>query len=217
MSESNITYLFTPRETLRPLFSYFDMPFPDVLEKPLNMTRVLQNNDTVSGDINISKTAMGGTLFSPSIHATPAQITPSGPFWNNGVAHSIRSSPLSMGKDGKGFVTIENILVRLNTSYAPHGAFPVLSKETLPDENGTATFIGYDAVVCLELYEPWVLDVYNSSVGLPASFRIVGKGPSVTDMNTQLVKERRKGKPLNRQDFDGPVSMGLNSTAMRNV
>ena len=160
---------------------------------------------------------MGGMSVSPSIYTAPIQITPSAPFWNNGVAHSISSFPLSMGQDGTGFVTIENTLVRLNTSYAPHGAFPVLSKETLPDENGTATFIGYDAVVCLELYEPWVLDVYNSSVGLPASFRIVGKGPSVTDMNTQLVKERRKGKPLNRQDFDGPVSMGLNSTAMRNV
>lgn len=122
-----------------------------------------------------------------------------------------------MGADGAGFVTVENILVRLNTSYAPNGVFPVLSKDSVPDKDGNPTYIGYDACVCLELYEPWVLDVYNSTVGVPTSLRIVDAGAALRDMSNAFLKERRKGPPLNDKDWDGPVGRALNSSLMRNV
>ena len=113
------------------------------------------------------------------------------------------------GQDGKGFITVENILVRLNTSYAPNGAFG-LEGSSIPDVNGTATFIGYDAAVCLELYEPWVLEVYNSSIGSPSSTRIVDKAAEIKDMNTKRLKEKRLGKPVSNP----LVKRVLNSTNM---
>ena len=106
---------------------------------------------------------------------------------------------------------MENILVRLNTSYAPHGTFGIKGDYSMPDKDGVATFIGYDAAVCVELYEPWVLEVYNSSVGLPSSIRIVDKGAEIRDMNTVHLKEKRSGKPVS----DPLVKRALNSTNMR--
>ena len=113
------------------------------------------------------------------------------------------------GHAGNGFITVENILVRLNNSYAPNGTFGV-EGISVPDVNGTATFIGYDAAVCLELYEPWVLEVYNSSVGFPNSMRIVDKAAKIMDMNTEKMRENRLGEPIS----DPLVKRELNSTNM---
>jgi hypothetical protein len=107
-------------------------------------------------------------------------------------------------------VTVENILVRLNTTYAPNGTFSTTGS-SIPDQNGTTTFIGYDAAVCLELYEPWILEVYNSSAGLPISMRIVDKSAVVTDApNTteKLIGDRLMDPSVKRQ---------LNSTGLMNV
>ena len=106
---------------------------------------------------------------------------------------------------------MENILVRLNTSFAPHGTFGIKGDYSMPDKDGFATFIGYDAAVCLELYEPWVLEVYNSSVGFPSSIRIVDKAAEIKDVNTEQLKEKRSGKPVS----DPLVKRALNSTNMR--
>ena len=110
------------------------------------------------------------------------------------------------GQDGKGFITLENILVRLNTSFAPNGTFGIKGNST-PDKDGFATFIGYDAAVCLELYEPWVLEVFNSSVGFPISMRIVDKAAEIKDMNTEKISGKMISYPL--------VKRELNSTNMR--
>jgi len=104
---------------------------------------------------------------------------------------------------------MENILVRLNTSFAPNGTFGIKG-DSVPDKDGFATFIGYDAAVCLELYEPWVLEVYNSSVGFPSSMRIVDNGTEIKDMNTEKIKEKRLGKPVSNP----LVKRALNSTNM---
>jgi len=114
------------------------------------------------------------------------------------------------GQDGKRFITMENILVRLNTSYAPHGTFAVNGSDSVPDKDGSPTFIGYDAAVCLELYEPWVVEVYNSSVSFPSSIRIVDNGTEIKDMNTEKSKEKRSGKRVS----DPLVKRELNSTNM---
>ena len=114
------------------------------------------------------------------------------------------------GQDGNGFMTVENILVRLNNTYAPNGTFGVKGN-LVPGFNGAEpTFIGYDAAVCLELYEPWVLEVYNSSVGFPNTMRIVDKAAKIVDMNTEKMKENRLGKPIS----DPLVKRELNSTNM---
>jgi hypothetical protein len=67
-------------------------------------------------------------------------------------------------------VTVENILVRLNTTYAPNGTFSTTGS-SIPDQNGTTTFIGYDAAVCLELYEPWILIFLQQAMAMTTGAR----------------------------------------------
>jgi hypothetical protein len=73
---------------------------------------------------------------------------------------------------------------------------------------GQSTFIGLDAAVCLELYEPWVLETYNNSVGVPTTIRIVNKGNTVIDENTPEFQEVNIGPPLT----DPTLKRHLNST-----
>lgn len=97
----------------------------------------------------------------------------------------------SAGQDGKGFVTIESVLVRLNTSYTPSGTFALYSSEAIPDATGNPTYIGYDAAVCLELYEPYILETFNSTTGSPDSLRLVDKSAEIADV---FWRERNIGK-----------------------
>ena len=108
------------------------------------------------------------------------------------VLGKISDKLVASGEDGAGFVTLENIFIRLNTTFAPEGSFSRLSDVSIPDGNGEPTFIGFDAAVCLELYEPWVVELYNSSVAYPNSLRIVDKAAAVTALNAH----QRAGKTL---------------------
>lgn len=51
--------------------------------------------------------------------------------------------------------------------------------------------IGYDAAVCLELFEPYVVEVYNTTGSLPSSNRIVTKGNKVMSVNDGEQFQRR--------------------------
>ncbi|KAF7330818.1 hypothetical protein MVEN_02421000 [Mycena venus] len=194
-SAAGFTYLFTPRDILRSLFSSFEMDFPSVLEAPLNLTTTMQPNDTFPSGLNASDIALAALFF------------------DNGVAHSFKSVPTSMGGDGNGFVSIETLLVRLNTTYTPNGKFLTHSDLAVPDVTGQDTFIGMDAAVCLELYEPWVLETYDNSVGVPTSLRIVNKGNTVVDANTTDFQEVNIAPPLT----DPTLKRHLNSTNLFNV
>jgi len=91
------------------------------------------------------------------------------------VAHSFHTRTIQdTAIKGQAWITIETVLIRLNTEYTPSGRFPVYSNVT--DANGVASRIGYDAAVCMEKYEPWIVEAYNTSVGFPAILRIVEKG-----------------------------------------
>ncbi|KAJ3509093.1 hypothetical protein NLJ89_g5402 [Agrocybe chaxingu] len=207
LSENNRTYVFTPRDALTPLFAGFAMNFPEILKAPFNFSAAMHENDTVPAVLRASNISLGAM------------------FWDNGVAHSMKSTPLNMGMHpyfiphpilkiirsgagevGTGFVTVENILVRLNTTYAPHGKFDVLGPYPLPNEDGNMTYIGYDAAVCVELYEPWVLEVYNSSAGAPATVRIRDAIGTLRDLESEEMQGERITDPL--------VSRGLNSSHM---
>lgn len=130
------------------------------------------------------------------------------PIYRNSAPFNVGDN---LGDDGHGFQTIELMLVRLNTTYALNGTFGVLGNTSVPDKDGHPTFIGYDAVVCLELYEPWVLDAYNSTIGSPNSIRVVEKAAMVTSDSFQSLRtERQLGDPVN----DPLVGRVLNSTGM---
>ncbi|KAF9033113.1 hypothetical protein BJ165DRAFT_758466 [Panaeolus papilionaceus] len=153
-NNSGITYLFTPRDTVRTLFGSFGLPVPAMVDEPLNVSATMYGDDTIPDNMTVSSWMIGV------------------PYWSNGVSNNVKSTNVSLGHDGRGFVTIENVLIRLNNSYAPHSTFAHRDRDTIPDADGNPTFIGFDAAVCLQLYEPWILDVYNSSTGPPTTMRI---------------------------------------------
>ena len=163
------------------MFKRFDRNLPASLEGPLSQAFLL------AGD------RLPATLDTSKIAAMRR-------FGDNGVAHSIQSEPVSMGEEGNGFVTIETVLIRLNTTYAPDGNFPVKSRATIGPP------IGYDSLVCLEVFEPWVLDVYNCTSSGPVTLRVVGKGAAIEDF---LQEEKRTAVA------DPNVQRVLNSTGYR--
>lgn len=116
------------------------------------------------------------------------------------------------GEDGRGWASIEHVLVRINTTYTPQGKFPHLS-DSIPDKNGVATFVGHDAAVCLELFEPWIVDVYNSTTGVPQSSEIIGAGNENIDASNQRLVEKRISPALD----DPNTARQLNSSKMVNV
>ncbi|KAF9448401.1 hypothetical protein P691DRAFT_669523 [Macrolepiota fuliginosa MF-IS2] len=181
----SMTYVFIPKDTVGTLLDYYQKPFPDGIPPA---TLVSGDQDWPS-NVNQNK-----TLYAAN-------------FYNNGVNHAYWSKPLyKMGADDTGFVSLEIVLIRLNTTFAAQGSFPIRG-DPIPDINGTATFVGYDAAVCIEVFEPWVVEVYNSTVGTPTTLRIVEKGNAVGDFSTGGVGEKRMGKQLvtndNGTDVDG--------------
>ena len=99
---------------------------------------------------------------------------------DSGVTHIFHSL---MCEWGNGWLGIETVLIRLNNSYAPNANFPVWSADPIEDASGFISRIGYDAAVCVEMYEPWIVQIYNSSLGVPTTMAIVGKSAS-TDFET---------------------------------
>ena len=95
--------------------------------------------------------------------------------------------------DSSGFYEIEIHLVRINELYTPQGVFPVFG----PDVPSGGR-VGYDAAVCVEVYEPWIVEAFNSSSGvLPLTTRIVGRGNEMRDewvdsMNSGSRNAKRK-------------------------
>lgn len=100
-----------------------------------------------------------------------------------------------------GWTTVETVLIRLNDSFTPSGRFPVYSNVSIPDARGVKTKVGYDAAVCVEKYDPWIIEAYNSSTGAPVILRIVG----TSDPDASKPSGNIQGIPLGRTRF-------LNST-----
>ncbi|KAF9464263.1 hypothetical protein BDZ94DRAFT_1289419 [Collybia nuda] len=190
---SGLTYVFTPRKTLHSLFDSYHMDYPGVLQ-PFNATTVMQGNDTLPPNLVPDDLALGGYFFS------------------NGVTHSFRSMPLTMGHEGRGWASIEHVLIRLNTTYAPNGNFDQFSS-TLPDQNGNPTYVGYDAAVCLELFEPWIVEVFNSTTGFPRSTELIGPGNELFDFSFGKKPEKMIAPPLT----DPNIIRQLNSSKMADV
>ncbi|KAK0436703.1 hypothetical protein EV421DRAFT_1979647 [Armillaria borealis] len=177
-SFNDITYLFTPRETIITLFSSFGLDrLAFSLYQEDNVTAILQLNDTLPSTVDVN-----GTAFA--------------------------------GEEGFGWISIEWVLVRLNTTYALNGTFATYSDESVLDENGRETWIGYDAAVCLELYDPYIVETYNSTTGVPSSTGIISQNKEITDSSAQgAPEEKRTGNPVTGSN----VKRQLNSTRLKDV
>jgi len=163
------------RALLEELFSSFSLPLPDQFKIPDFMA--LDRGNTLPSDLIEEEVAYICAFVLcagiPIFAANLALAT----FPDDGRAHSSESLLPTMGESQNGWVKVETVLVRLNELSAPNASFPVWDV----DEFGNR--IGYDAVVCVEMYEPWIVQIYNSGLGVPTTMNIVGKSAS-TDFET---------------------------------
>jgi hypothetical protein len=92
-----------------------------------------------------------------------------------------------------GWSSVEGFMVRLDQRFASKADFAVHKKVSVSDKWGSHSDIdvGFDAIVCVQLYEPWVVEVYNSTSGGPKTLSVLGPGRIATDK--EKVKERRRG------------------------
>jgi len=79
----------------------------------------------------------------------------------------------------QGWLVTEIVLIRLNTLSAPSGRFPVYTNVSSP---WVESRIGYDAAVCVQKYEPWIVEAYNTSITSPSTLRIVEKAYGITSL-----------------------------------
>ena len=89
-----------------------------------------------------------------------------------GKAVSLYSIPVPGLAGDQGWATLETVIIRANTNFTPSGHFPAYSNEGR--SNGVDK-IGFDAAVCVQRYESWIIETYNTSVTSPSVLRIVGK------------------------------------------
>lgn len=182
------------------LFSSFSLSLPDEFKTP--SISFLSPNDTLPSGVSEEEVAyIGAVILCTDVPAFNADSTPAG-FWDNGVAHSFHSLTPITGESGNGWVGTETVLVRLNNSYTHTASFPVWNTEAIVDASGFSSRVGYDAVVCVEMYEPWIVEIYNSSLGVPTTTAIISKSAS-TDFEADRGNE---GPHL------GSYTRALNST-----
>ena len=122
-------------------------------------------------------------------------------FEDNGMTDSFNTYDIIDRESGNGWIGIETALIRLGSSYTPNASFPVWA-DPIADPQEYSTKIGYDAVVCVEMCEPWIVQIYNSSLGVPKTMASVGKS-TTTDFEPD---DRNTGPHL------GSYTRVLNST-----
>jgi len=91
---------------------------------------------------------------------------------------SFHTTPFTTGNQE--WTSVEIVTVVLNTSFTPSGRFPLYWNESFPDANGRETRIGFDAAACVQKYESWIIEAYNTSTGSSYALQIVEKVDSST-------------------------------------
>ena len=161
------------RAFLENLFSSFSLPLPDRFKTP--EVPLLSTNYTLPSGVSEDEVAyIGAFVLCAGITISSADLS-SADFTDSGRAHMFHEYALPISGSGNGWVWTDTVLVRLNNSYIPNAKFPVWSADPIEDASGFSSRIGYDAAVCVEMYEPWIVQTYNSSLGVPTTMTIVGK------------------------------------------
>ena len=168
--------MIVTRAFLENLFSSFSLPLLDVPPSfpPLGPGDALPSGISEEGAAYTSTFIVCAAIYIFSADLAPVRAN------DDGVTHT----SISFTREwGNGWLGVETVLIRLNNSYTPNMTFPIWSADPIEDASGFSSRIGYDAAVCVELYEPWIVQTYNSSLGVPTTMTIVGKSAS-TDFET---------------------------------
>ena len=99
---------------------------------------------------------------------------------DNGASVSLDYVPVNTNFDHE-WTTIETVLIRISIGWAPNSSFPVYSKGARGYE------VGYDAAVCVQKYEPWIIEAYNAPFAPPSILGIVEKGNSSTSPSGNIL------------------------------
>jgi len=132
----------------------------------------LQVNDTLPPEIDPSTISFISELSGPLSFFT-SHLCTTGWAADDGDSIAVYSKfdgILPIGPDPSGWTIVEVVLVRTANEYTPSGYFPTYSNRS----EGYA--IGCDAVVCVQKYEPWIIEASNTSTASPSVLRVVGRG-----------------------------------------
>ena len=140
------------------------------------------DNVPASSNINLSTISYIREFFSIPLAFFVSDPRATEAFGNDGQSVSPSSVTISDRYNGgdRGLVTVETVLIRLDTTYVPSGRFPVYSNMSSPHHGGAEIEIGYDAAVCVQMYELWITETYKPSITSPSILRVVEKGCSST-------------------------------------
>jgi len=121
----------------------------------------------VGESLGVPLTCFVFNLYTPAIVEDPI-----------GGVNFYSNTPYRVGNQR--WVTVDTVFIHLNTSFTPVGYFPLYSNESLPNSNGFR--VGYDAAVCVQVYEPWIIEAYNTSTGSSFVLGVVGEGNDRTSL-----------------------------------
>jgi len=154
------------------LFGAYDLDLPHrYLESDLGS---LARNDTIPSNIDNSTISYLGEFLSAPLASSSSNARATVKLPNNGKGISIDWRYNDIGDQQ--WTTLETIVLRLLiTGTISGGRFPVTATITSPDAVAAAE-IGFDAAVCVQRYEPWIVEAYNTSIASPSALRVVGKG-----------------------------------------
>jgi len=163
---------------------------------------LLNLNDTLPSGVSEEEVAYyGAFVLCAGISILSVDLAPVR-FGDTGNAYSLQGFEPTIYGSGNGWVGTDTVLIRLDDIFVPNATFPVWSAEQPVNIFGHLNHIGYDAAVCVKMYEPWIVQIYNSSLGVPKTMTIVGKSAS-TDFETD---DGNRGPRLNS------YTRALNST-----
>ena len=197
--------MIVTKEFLEKLFSSFSLPLPDLLKTPRRL--FFGPNDTLPSSVSEEEVGHVGA-FVLCAGILSADLAPA-PFSDDGMSHSFYSASPTTGESGNEYVQLETTLVRLDELLAPNASLPAWSWNSIVagHEVSPSMHVGYDAIVCVKMYEPWIVQIYNSSLGVPTTMNIVGKS-ATADFQTDYRNREPYTEALNYTGKDSAYYNG---------
>jgi len=171
-SSTNKTFVFVPRDFIQGMFGVYGIDPQDIFNT-IPAEYQIQNNVVPSNIDPSTLSFLCKLLLAPlSFFASNLLTTVGVP--DTGETLTIgRFWRLDLSLLNPGFTAVEMVLIRLDTSFASFGNFPV-------HLNASGTSIGYDAAVCVQRWDPWIVETSNATTSSPSVVGIVGKGSGGT-------------------------------------
>ena len=176
MSSQNFTYAFVPLDFMQGLFGVYGLDLPELLGN------LPDENDTLPSSLNISTISYLSERWSALLACFVPNLRITVKLPDDGEGFNLHSTYIQ--SSDQDCTSVETFVLRFDTEDTPSGRFPVYLNKSLPHAGWTpGHVIGYDAAVCIQRYEPWIIEVYNTSIASPSILGIVGKGTFNTSLS----------------------------------